>query len=205
MNDRYMDCVWLTREDIDWVYVRINRSGSTWMSKYLEANDFIQTEIQTLMKHHKLLVLREPLERFMSGIAFYDDLYKKLIKNPKKVIDEYSHDSHIRLQAQSLKNVDLNNCTFIKYGKNWTDNFHQFLKQRNTVMSVKPPLNWLNKITPFDNINISSKEGGFQQNDIDRFFLKKYFDENPKFNKVIMDYLEEDYKLYNKVEWYGTN
>ena len=31
---------WLTREDVDWAYVRINRTGNTWLNEYLTANGF---------------------------------------------------------------------------------------------------------------------------------------------------------------------
>ena len=203
MIPRYNGSVWFSREDVDWVYVKINRVGSTWMADYLSANDFIQTDLSSLANHHKLIVLREPLEKLMSGIIFHDSLFKKLIKTPKKVLDDFSEEPHVRLQIKSLKNVDLNNCTFIKYSREWTKNFDMFLKGRGTKMDVKPPSVWTNKTTPFENINLHNKT--IDEVTRDRFYLKKYFDENPKFNKIIMDYLEEDYKLYNKVEWYGTN
>ena len=207
MTNRYENCEWYSRKDIDWVYVRVKRAGSTWMTKYLLANGFERSfRESTLTRHHKLVVFREPLERFMSGVGLNNDLYQKLLKSPKKALDEYNHDAHIHPQVDSLKNIDLNNCTFIKYSTNWTKNFHKFLEQRGTILTESPPNEWYNKLTPFDKV-LPNKNTLLSpdSNITDRFYLKKHFDENPSFNKVIMDYLEEDYKFYNKVEWYGTD
>ena len=206
MTNRYENCEWYSRKDIDWVYVRVKRAGSTWMTQYLQANGFERClQESTLTRHHKLVIFREPLERFMSGVGLNNDLYEKLLKNPKKALEEH-HDAHVYPQVDSLKNIDLNNCTLIKYSANWTENFYKFLEQQGTILSEKPPTEWYNKLTPFDKV-IPNKNILLAPDDNieSRFYLKKYFDENPKFSKVIMDYLKEDYKLYNKVEWYGTN
>ncbi len=205
MTSRYYNYEWYTREDIDWVYVRVKRTGSSWIIPYLIANGFNQIyNFNRYAKHHKLVILREPLERFVSGAAINDDFIKKVFNNPRKALIEHEDDSHITPQVRVLKSLDLNNCTFIKYDKNLVTNLQRFLDERQTNLTVTPPSTWYNKVTPF-NSNGDISETDLDENLKDRFRLQKHFEETPKFSKIIMDYLKEDYDFYNKVNWYGTN
>lgn len=192
---------WLTRADVDWVYIQINRTGSTWLANYLKSNDFNKGIPRTLRNHHKLVVLREPLDRFISGICFHDGLVNKFIAQPRQILIQYENDSHIRPQVNFLKDVDVDNCTFIKYSPTWVSDFAQFLKEHNTSMHTAPSTEWYNK-PKFEDADEATQ---IDENIKNRFILGELYKEDPFIQKTIDQYLEKDYKLYNKVKWYGTN
>lgn len=192
---------WLSRPDVDWAYIRINRTGSSWLTDYLTINGFENNNPRTLRNQHKLVVLREPLERFISGICVYDDLVKKFISQPRQVLIRYENDPHIRPQVDFLKDVDVDNCTFIKYSPTWVSNFAQFLRDHNTSMHTSPSTEWFNK-PKFED---ASENTLIDQNIKNRFILSNLYHEDPFMHKLINQYLEKDYKLYSKVKWYGTN
>jgi hypothetical protein len=192
---------WLSRTDVDWAYVRINRTGSSWLANYLKSNDFETGNPRALRNHHKLVVLREPLERFISGICFHDGLVNKFISQPRQVLIRYEDDPHIYPQVNFLKDVDVSNCTFIKYSPTWVSNFSQFLIEYNTSMHTAPSTEWFNKPKFEDADEITLVD----ENIKNRFILAELYKEDPFMQKLINQHLEKDYKLYNKVKWYGTN
>lgn len=192
---------WLSRPDVDWAYIRINRTGSSWLTDYLTINGFENNNPRTLRNQHKLVVLREPLERFISGICMYDDLVKKFISQPRQVLIRYENDPHIRPQVDFLKDVDVDNCTFIKYSPTWVTNIAQFLTEHDTNMHSFPNTEWYNK-PKFED---ASETTLIDQNIKNRFILSNLYHEDPFMHKLINQYLEKDYKLYSKVKWYGTN
>ena len=192
---------WFSRPDVDWAYVRINRTGSSWLVDYLTTNDFEKCNPREVRNDHKLIVLREPLERFISGICFYDELVNKFIAQPKQVLIRYENDPHICPQVDFLKDVDVDNCTFIKYSPSWVSNLAQFLRDHNTSMHTSPSTEWHNKPTFEDATDITL----INQNIKNRFILTELYQEDPFMHKLINQHLEKDYKLYSKVKWYGTN
>jgi hypothetical protein len=192
---------WFSRPDVDWAYIRINRTGSTWLTDYLTTNDFEKCSPRTLRNHHKLIVLREPLERFISGLCMHDGLINKFISQPRQVLIRYEDDPHILPQVDFLKDVDLDNCTFIKYSPTWVNNLSHFLIEHDTSMHTFPGTEWYNK-TKFED---GTKITPIDQNIKVRFILAELYQEDPFIHKLVNQYLEKDYKLYNKVKWYGTN
>jgi hypothetical protein len=192
---------WFSRPDVDWAYIRINRTGSSWLTDYLNRNDFETYTPRTLRNHHKLILLRDPVERLISGICFHDRLANRFISSPKQVLNEYENDPHLRLQVDFLKDIDIDNCTFIKYSPTWVSNFTQFLVEHNTNMHTSPSTEWFNK----PKVEDATETTWVDQNIKNRFILSELYQEDPFIHKLINQYLEKDYKLYSKVKWYGTN
>ena len=193
---------WLTRSDIDWAYVRINRAGSTWLKEYFTSNGFETIEPRKLRLHHKLVILREPLERFFSGVNCIEGLTSKFILQPKTILLRYGSDPHIKAQSDFLRNVDLNNCTFIKYGPNIVDDVQHFLKEHNTVMHFTPPSIWFNKPTVSEYNNLKDADAS---NLALRKLLNEVYENDPFVHQIVDHHLKNDYNLYNNVKWYGTN
>ena len=203
MFDRILSAghVWLTREDVDWVYVRINRCGSTWLTNYLKLNGFASGNPRELKNHHKLIVLREPLERLISGICSINGLAPKFAMQPRKTLNYLITDPHTKPQVEFLQDINLSNCTFIKYSPIWTENFFDFLNRKNTTMTVASEDAWFNK----PGVEQENEFTYIDDNIKARFSLLQLIKDDQFLNKTVADYLEKDYKLYNSLEWYGTN
>lgn len=192
---------WLTREDVDWAYVRINRTGNTWVSDYLVANEFTQRDPRSLRGVHKLVILREPLERFISGVSIIEGLTHRLIGQPKTILARYSSDPHIKAQSDFLRHVDLDNCTFIKYGPSIVSDFQRFIEEHKTTLFFPPPTEWRNKPVLTDYHKVPDPNQDFS----DRKLLYDVYNNDPFLHKVVDQHLKNDYNLYNSVKWYGTN
>jgi hypothetical protein len=193
---------WLTREDVDWAYVRINRTGNTWLNEYLTANGFIQQDPRSLREIHKLVIVREPLERFVSGVSMFKGLSHRLIGQPKTILARYSSDPHIKTQSEFLRNVDLGNCTFIKYGPNIVSDLQSFIEERKLTLFFPPPTEWRDNPVLADYHKMSETE---QEYFAERKLLYDAYKNDPFLQKVVDQHLKNDYNLYNSMEWYGTN
>lgn len=206
MADRYLEHSWYTRSDVDWAYVRINRTGSSWFTNYLTDNDFVREDPRKLKNHHKLVILRHPIDRFLSGVAFFDeidDIYDRLVSHPSMTVTQYITDPHIKPQSLFLRDVDLNNCTFIQYNNKIPKNIESFLKERNTIME-NPPQDWTVKITPFIQTYKNATIPLDRATQV-RYNLMNLMAKNLKFENKIKSYFVDDFKLYDNVRWYGTN
>lgn len=204
MLDRYHDNIWYTRSDVDWAYIKINRTGSTWLENYLVDNGFKREEPKKLKNHHKLVILRHPIDRFLSGVSFFDEFYDKLIANPSMTFPQYITDPHFKPQTLFLREVDLNNCTFVQYNKNLPKNIESFLKEHNVTMK-NPPAAWTGKVTPFTQ-NLKDKTiMSPDKNTQVRFDVMNRMDNDVKFESKIKSYFVDDFKLYDTVKWYGKN
>lgn len=199
---RYFNHHWLSRPNVDWVYVSINRSASSFIRNYLSVNGFTKIDPRDYKSTHKLVILRDPLDRLLSGITFFES-GKQFIKNPKRFLTEYEFDPHVKLQKTFLEDVDLDNCTFIKYNHLLKHNLLNFLENTNTTMSVEPD-NWIDRITPISNPD-DENEVEFDSESGIRFQIFNTIKTNKTLYDIVMNYLDEDFKLYNNVRYYGTN
>lgn len=199
---RYFLETWFSRPDIDWVYVSINRAGSSFIQDYLLRNGFIKIDPREYKSKHKLVILREPLDRLLSGITFFN-AGKQFIKNPKRFFTEHEFDPHIKSQSSFMEHVNLDNCTFIKFNNKMQYNLFDFLKKSNTKMP-NDPIEWIDRITPINtpggdnSVDVNSESGV-------RFQMYNAMKKDMRLHDIVMDYLAEDYKLYNSVSFYGTN
>ena len=199
---RYFEDMWMSRPDVDWLYVSINRSGSSFTRTYLLNNGFDKVDPRDNRSTHKLVILREPLDRLMSGVSFWK-FGKQFIRNPQRFLTEYEFDHHIKLQTKFLIDVDLDTCTFMKYGSSLKSNLIQFVAEQKTTM-LHEPGHWENRITPINTPDGEDMVEPDSESGI-RFQIYNAMKDGGKLYETVMTYLEEDYKLYNSVKFYGTN
>lgn len=199
---RYYYDMWLSRPDLKWAYISINRSASSFIRTYFLNNKFNKIDPRDYKSAHKLVVLRDPLDRLLSGITFFRS-GRQFIKNPKRFLTEYEFDPHLKLQKKFLEEVDLDNCTFIQYNNVLKQNLLAFLKQHNTTMAVEPD-NWNDRITPISHPDRENEVELGSESSL-RFEVFNAMKNDIKLYDTVMNYLDEDFKLYNNVRFYGTN
>lgn len=189
---------WITRDDVDFVYIPITRCATNWMYSQLMQNKFykIPDDDKHLYAHKKrLVILREPVDRVISGmfISFCDLATLENSIDQKSFENYLNKDMHTISQLTFLPENEVHNSdryVYFKFDDSIPDKINEYMN--NCGMTLEPgSMMWFD---PNDRpIGASSKENR----------EKVYSD--PKLLNMFRDYLKEDYKLYNSVEWYGTN
>lgn len=183
---------YISREDVDFAYVPIYRSGHNWVAAYLKENGFQSVVKASVHNKRKLVILREPLERIVSGMAISNFDYNKLFKNKIDLIETLKVDPHTNQQVYFLNKID-ESYDFIKLGPNLPDNLKKYLSDRGIEMPNECSMSWSETGSSTRLTGINDKE------------VVEFIRSNTKLSEKFQKYLKDDYTLYNMVKWYGTN
>jgi hypothetical protein len=188
------------------VYVNIPKNASTWTRTQLMTlgasmdNYLINNE---LSNKPRLVVLRDPIERWVSGISWYMTLaHPKLIEECEQNIDIRSTvismvttrigiDSHTIPQSVFIQGIDFANTTFIRTKANSNDyrcSFSKFFKNELGIVNVfdQAP----EQHVAFGN-PIQHRWVNFFQSLLDSELIKKLY-----------NYYQDDIDLINKINFY---
>lgn len=184
----------MSKPDRDLMYINIPKNASSWTKPNLRdwGWEFYNYHTDNLNKH-ALVVLRDPVERWLSGIAEYMTLYH-VNADPTAwfdlIFDRIAFDDHTESQVLFLQNINLDNCTFFLCNENFKSNFSDFLNKNNMP----------NSYDRYENQHVSA-------NSPERSRFKNIFAQalqNSKYKQQVEWYFEKDYKLINSVEFYGS-
>jgi len=170
-------------------YVNIPKCATSYIKGILQGcgGVWYHSEIP-LDKPEYLIVLRNPVERWCSGMAQYQ-VNNDIVDMPyEKVFKQITFDDHTELQTYFLQGVDLTRGTFIFMDEHFNRNIKEWVKSKSfrTDVDVAKP------------INVSD--------DRRKEIKKKYIDileHEPKYLNKILDHFKPDYDLINKVTYYG--
>ena len=191
---RFGEC--MSQWDSPYMYVYIPKNASSWTKPNLQDWSW---EIYNYHTDHinktAIVVLRDPIDRWISGIAECLTLYHPMfdlqdMETVELIFDRVTFDDHTEKQVNFIHNLNTDNCTFLWCNNNYRQNFSQLLEERGIP----------NKYYNYDFQHVS-------ENSPIRKKFKTIFSreiENPKYLKQITDYYEDDYKLINSVTFYGT-
>ena len=179
--------------DIDLMYINIPKNASTWIKSVLENLNWEYYNYHTdHLNKPSIVVLKDPIERWLSGISEYMYLYHSNIDITNLtesffdiIFDRVSFDDHTEKQILFLENVDLNTCTFFHSNNTLKNRLGQFLNQDFN--------NYSNKHVTKDN-PVRSK---FRE-----LFLHA-LNNNSKYKHQLESYYETDYNLINSVKFYA--
>lgn len=183
----------------DLMYINIPKNASSWTKPNLKdwGWDFYNYHIDNLYHKHALVVIRDPVERWLSGIAEYMFLYHQSLDTAHfskcffdLIFDRIGFDDHTEKQVLFLEKLDLNNCTFFWCDSEYRKLFSHFLTSRNM------PNRYFNY--EYQHTSDSSP---------DRKKFKKIFSqilhENSKYLKNLKQYFNNDYKLIKSINFYA--
>lgn len=188
----------MSKADSDLMYINIPKNASSWTKPNLLdwGWEFYNYRTDGLNKH-AMVVLRDPVDRWLSGIAEYLTLYHPNFGNGEwtehnfnLVFDRVCFDDHTDIQVKFIDGIDTDNCTFFWFGDNYRQNFHQFLTDHNMP----------NKYQRYDYQHVSDNEP-IRKNFKELF---KAHLQVPKYLDQIKSYYRADYELINQVKFYGT-
>lgn len=188
-----------SRKDVDFVYIPVTRCGSTWLRSLFEHNNFdcIGTienlkpldSFENLRNKTKLIVLRDPLERIISGMYAPEDFDLDTIYSREKIFNNFPTDPHTCTQLQFLNGVNLDDVIYIKYENrsDWGSDMYNLL--RPMVPDFKEgPVEWkcwTDGSSPKHLVDVA-------RNDKDIY-------------NDMMEYLAEDQKFFDQVKWHESN
>jgi hypothetical protein len=191
----YGECMSGPNHDLMYVYIPKNASSWTKPNLIDWGWEFYNYHTDNLSKH-ALVVLRDPVERWLSGIAEYLTLYHTDMQAPfyeteRLIFDRVTFDDHTEKQVKFLEGLDTDNCTFMMCEGGYRANFSNFI-----AMHLGD-----NKYFKYDYQHVS--ESCLNRSRFKRIF-RTLLDNNPKYLERIKQHFADDYKLIEQVNFYGT-
>jgi len=190
----------MSHPDTDLMYVNIPKNASSWTKPNLLdwGWEFYNYHTDNLYNKHALVVLRDPIDRWLSGIAEYMYLHHRELDTAhlsnsffNLVFDRIAFDDHTEQQVLFLEKLDLNNCTFFYCGPQYRELFSTFLNANEMP----------NRYHNYEYQHVTDND--FDRRKFRQIF-KKVLNNNPKYIRNLEWHFTKDYKLINSVKFYGT-
>jgi len=186
----------MSHPDGDLMYVNIPKNASSWTKPNLLdfGWEFYNYHFDNVDKH-ALVVLRDPVERWLSGIAEYLTLYHTdfTIESREAVdliFDRVCFDDHTEQQIKFIHGLDTDRCTFFRCDQYYREDFSTYLDEH--TMS--------NSFHKYEYQHVS-------KNSPERKRFQEIFSneiQNSKYLQQVKNFYEEDYRLMDSVEYYGS-
>jgi hypothetical protein len=186
----------MSHPDMNLMYVNIPKNASSWTKPNLLdwGWEFYNYRTDGLNKP-ALVVLRDPVDRWLSGIAEYFTLYHPGLRTDEitlgfldLVFDRITFDDHTDLQVKFIEGLDTEQCTFFWCDHAYKEKFSKFLNTHNMT----------NRYFKYADQHVS-------KNSPVRSNWKTLFGnhlENSKYLAQVKDYFKQDYELIEKVTFY---
>jgi hypothetical protein len=193
---RFGEC--MSHPQSDLMYVHIPKNASSWTKPNLQdwGWEFYNYHTDNLNKT-AIVVLRDPVERWVSGIAEYFTLYHCHASGIEYstqlldiIFDKVTFDDHTDKQVNFIHNLDTDKCIFMWCDNNYRVNFSNLINEHLGG----------NTYSKYDYQHVSEQSR-------DRKHFKGIFTrvlQNSKYLEQVKQYFAEDYKLIEQVTFYGT-
>lgn len=180
------------------MYVQIPKNASSWTKpnlKDLGWSDF-NYHYDHLYKKHALVVLRDPVTRWLSGICEYFALYHQNINTDQfnksfyeLLMEQLVFDDHTEQQHYFIEGLNHDNITFFLCNENYRLYFSNFLKEQG----------FNNKYHRYEYQHTTESSAL-------RSKFKKIFEpllQESKYINKIKHHYQKDYELINSIKFYA--
>lgn len=195
----YGECA--TRSDHDYYYINIPKNSSSWAGTLLAHwCVWTRTNYHTHDLSHKtaLILLRDPVDRWISGIGEYVSLYHKRFDvelcNDQMIdwiFDRVAFDDHTERQSLFIDGIDQDRAVFFWCDQNLSANFTKFLYQSNLIN---------------DTFVMPQRENVGDQIPL-RSQVQNYFhtlvQQRPKLEQKLKSYYAQDYDLIAHLKFFS--
>ena len=187
----------MSKSDSDLMYINIPKNASSWTKPNLKdwGWEFYNYHLDNLYHKKALVVLRDPVDRWLSGIAEYLYLYHRNlhIENVSGdfldlVFERIAFDDHTESQILFLQNLDYKNCIFFQFDYLYREKFSNFL---NTHGMPNRYFNYEYQHTT--NQSVERKQF--------RSYFERVLQNNKNYHSKIKNYFAKDYNLLNEVNF----
>ena len=179
------------------IYINIPKNASTWTNPHLRQQGWSLSNfhLQDLSQAKAIVALREPVERWFSGIAEYFWLYHRNLDLSQVnqvffdlVFDQIVFDDHTEKQVYFIDGFPLEQCVWFWVSPNYSAAIAQYL-----ALPIKDVEHaYVTKGNEF--------KTNLQQ------LLKTQYQSNQTYQGQLKNYFRDDYKLINSVrtwqKWY---
>jgi hypothetical protein len=189
----------MSHPDHDLMYVNIPKNASSWTKPNLLDWNWENYNYHTdnLYHKHAIVVLRDPVERWLSGIAEYMFLYHRHLEVNNLttcfldiIFDRIAFDDHTEQQVLFLEKLNLKNCTFFLCNQFYRDLFSKFLNTKGMT----------NRYYNYEYQHVTEKDSHrkkFKQ------FFTSIVEKNSKYHNNLKSYFSKDYQLINSINFYA--
>lgn len=191
----YGEC--MSSRDTDLMYVHIPKNASSWTKPNFKdfGWEFYNYHDDELYNKTAIVVLRDPIERWISGIAEYFALYHSDfimhdLEAMDLIFDRVVFDDHTERQVNFIHGLDRDRCVFFNCDEYYREDLSVFLDEQGMP----------NRFHRYEPQHVS-------ENDPVRKKFKNIMSReivNPKHLKLVQDYFAPDYELINSVKFYGS-
>ena len=188
----------MSKTNIDLMYINIPKNASSWTKPNLLDWDWEFYNYHNDNLYHKkaIVPLRDPVDRWLSGISEYLFLYHKDLKISDistsyldLIFDRIAFDDHTEKQSLFLAGLNLSNCIFLYVDNTYRDKFSKLLAYNNMPNSYH---RYEYQYTTDENL---------VKKNIKEFFSVK-INENKFYLNTLKSYFANDYHLINSVQFY---
>ena len=211
------------------IYVNIPKNASSWTKHHMPGAlfNYVTKTFYTdpglsfsqiprwpagLLAVSYLLILRDPIDRWITGLAQYLNGWAPdhplHINNIdwNMVFDKVVFDSHTQPQCEFIQGIDHDHTFWLRCDKNLTTNFAQVFEQ----FTGRPLAITTQDQDPDNVFNVTRKNKPtvgevftteLQQNIVDK--IKTVLSQNPQFVDRLCAYYQNDIDLYNSVKFYN--
>jgi hypothetical protein len=184
----------MSHHDSHLMYINIPKNASSWTKPNLkdwgwQFYNFYKDQVEKTA----IVVLRDPMERWVSGIAEYLTLYHPTIGAPfhetaELIFDRVCFDDHTERQIRFLDGIRTSDCIFLQCDENYRAKFGQLLTEHGMP----------NRYQNYEYQHTSEKCPIRSRH---KRIFAEYIKDTKYYDKV-RDYYKEDYKLINSVKFY---
>ncbi len=188
----------MTAPEQDLMYVNIPKNASSWTKPNLKDLGWtnFNYHYNNFYSKHAMIVLRDPIDRWLSGICEYFALYHTNIDTDQfnsvfydLLIDQVTLDDHTEKQFYFIEGLDHNRATFFMCDENYRLDFSNFLTEHGHQ----------NKYQRYNYQHTTSECAV-------RSKFKKIFEQlllEPKYLEKIKVHYKKDYELIESVKFYA--
>lgn len=193
----------MSHNDSTLMYVNIPKNASSWTKPNLKdfGWEFYNYHTDHMYHKHAIVVLRDPVERWLSGVAEYFALYHRNIDTTQinqafidLVMDQITLDDHTEKQVYFIDGLDPGRCTFFMCDHDYRLLFCQFLANQGIDNTGKY------KKYKYQHTTEDREDG-----DTARSKFKEIFQpiiSEPKYLNKVKQHYKLDYELISKVNFF---
>ena len=172
--------------DQDITYIHIPKNASSFIKGCLLSSLKFTYSNKLVKSNRYLVALRDPIDRWVSGIAEYEF-------NSKQTNIDYQQitfDDHTETQDYFLQDIVLNNCDFVMVNDNLRSNLKLWFNEFGYTVDVDNMKQY--------NASIYTERQQLK----DKY--QTIVDNDPEFVLKLKKHYANDYKLINSVKFYGN-
>ncbi len=177
-----------TDQDKSITFIHIPKNASSFVKGCLISSGRFTHSDSLVTADHYLITLRDPIERWISGIAQFMGIESNRRVTLHELVERVTVDDHTELQTYFLQDVNIEKCTFLKVDQNLRTNIKLWLGKHGYSHCHNGP--------DVPNIN--------QGNQLIKDRVAAMVDGNSQIKLKLITHYEQDYELINRVKFYGT-